>query len=76
MAYALVNYFIGKKIPLARNKVFLYRTGIIINLAQLILLKYASFSIDPLIHLLIGSCGLIELLAMRELSRQSLGGLR
>lgn len=55
VGYTLVNYFIGKKLPEARNKVLLYRTGIVLNLAQLILLKYASFSIDPLIHFLGGS---------------------
>jgi D-alanyl-lipoteichoic acid acyltransferase DltB (MBOAT superfamily) len=51
LVYALVNYSIGLKIPLSKNKTRLYRIGIILNLGQLILLKYASFSIDPLFEL-------------------------
>jgi D-alanyl-lipoteichoic acid acyltransferase DltB (MBOAT superfamily) len=51
LAYAVINFFIGKRLPDSRNKLQLYRTGIIINLGQLILLKYTSFSIDPLLHM-------------------------
>jgi len=45
--YAGLNYFIGLKIQDVRFKKALFRTGIIINLSQLILLNYASFAIDP-----------------------------
>jgi D-alanyl-lipoteichoic acid acyltransferase DltB (MBOAT superfamily) len=51
LAYALVNYYFGLKIPDAKNKIRLYRLGIVINLTQLILLKYASWSIDPMLEL-------------------------
>ncbi|MCF8380856.1 MAG: hypothetical protein K9H49_14885 [Bacteroidales bacterium] len=49
--YSLINYFIGIKLPNSKYKVLLFRTGIIVNLSQLILLKYASFTVDPLIRL-------------------------
>jgi len=52
LAYAVFNYFIGLKLPVAKNKLLLYRLAIAINLGQLILLKYASFSIDPLFSLI------------------------
>ncbi len=51
IVYSLINYFIGLRIPKAKNKKALYRTGIIINLTQLILLKYATFTIDPIFQL-------------------------
>lgn len=49
--YSLVNYYIGLKLPASRNKKALYRAGIILNLTQLIILRYASFSIDPIFQL-------------------------
>jgi D-alanyl-lipoteichoic acid acyltransferase DltB (MBOAT superfamily) len=51
VAYSLINYYIGIKIPLSRFKKSLFRTGIIINLSQLIILKYASFTIDPIFQI-------------------------
>jgi D-alanyl-lipoteichoic acid acyltransferase DltB (MBOAT superfamily) len=51
LGYSLVNFYIGIKIPDSRNKIALYRIGVIINLSQLIILKYASFAIDPLVHI-------------------------
>ena len=50
LVYTLINFFIGKRLPDSKNKLLLYRTGIIINISQLILLKYTSFSIDPLLQ--------------------------
>lgn len=47
VVFALINYLIGIKIPVSKFKIALFRTGIIFNLSQLILLKYASFAIDP-----------------------------
>lgn len=47
LAYASINYYIGLKIPSAKHKKALYRTGIIINILQLIILRYASSVIDP-----------------------------
>ncbi len=49
--YSLINYFIGIRLPDSKKKLALFRTGIIVNLSQLILLKYASFAIDPILHL-------------------------
>jgi D-alanyl-lipoteichoic acid acyltransferase DltB (MBOAT superfamily) len=51
IAYSLINYYLGLKIPVSRHKKSLFRTGIILNLAQLILLKYSIFAIDPILRL-------------------------
>jgi alginate O-acetyltransferase complex protein AlgI len=51
VVYSFINYSIGIKIPDSRFKKTLFRTGIVINLSQLIVLKYASFAIDPIFHL-------------------------
>lgn len=49
--YSAVNYYIGKRIPLVKNKVSLYRSGVAFNLLQLLLLRYSSFAIDPVFQL-------------------------
>ncbi|MCJ7448011.1 MAG: hypothetical protein MUO72_09970 [Bacteroidales bacterium] len=51
LVYSLINYFLGQKIPGSKHKIALFRTGIIINLSQLIILKYSSFTIDPFLQL-------------------------
>jgi alginate O-acetyltransferase complex protein AlgI len=51
LAFTIFNYFIGLKIPELRNKKALFRVGLIFNLLQLILLKYADFTIDPILRL-------------------------
>jgi len=51
LLYSLVNYYIGIKLPDSRNKLLLYRAGLIINIMQLVLLRYASFAIDPFFQL-------------------------
>ena len=50
--YALINFSLGKKIPGSNCKKFLFRAGIVFNLAQLIILKYSSFAIDPFFQIL------------------------
>lgn len=52
LIYSLINYYIGLKLPDSKNKVLLYRTGIIFNVLQLVLLRYSSFAIDPFFHLI------------------------
>ena len=47
ISYSLINYFIGIRIPLSKFKKNLFRIGVILNLSQLIILKYAHFTIDP-----------------------------
>lgn len=47
IVYTLINYFIGLKLPDSKNKVALFRIGVIFNISQLVLLKYASFALDP-----------------------------
>ncbi len=49
--YSLINYTIGIKIHDSKFKVLLFRIGIIVNISQLIILKYASFAIDPVFQL-------------------------
>ena len=51
VVYSIINYYIGLKIPVSRYKKTLFRAGIIINLSQLIILKYASFAIDPVFQI-------------------------
>jgi alginate O-acetyltransferase complex protein AlgI len=51
LIYSSVNYFIGLIIPLTRYKKALFRTGIFINLIQIIILKYADFTINPIINM-------------------------
>jgi D-alanyl-lipoteichoic acid acyltransferase DltB (MBOAT superfamily) len=48
VTYSLINYILGRTIPDSKYKKALFRTGIIINLTQLIILKYSSFAIDPI----------------------------
>ena len=49
--YAMLNYYLAKAIADSENKQNLFRAGIAINLTQLIVLRYASFAIDPFFHL-------------------------
>jgi len=51
LIYSLINYYLGRKLPDSENKIALFRTGIIINLTQLVLLRYSSFAIDPVFQL-------------------------
>lgn len=48
--YSTVNFFIGKKVAGSKNKLGIYRIGLLFNLAQLILLRYANFTLDPVLH--------------------------
>lgn len=52
LAYAIINYVIGMKIPDSRSKKALFITGLVFNITQLVLLKYVSFTLNPLLHLL------------------------
>jgi D-alanyl-lipoteichoic acid acyltransferase DltB (MBOAT superfamily) len=51
LIFTLVNYFIGLRLSDSKNKLLLYRIGIVFNVTQLILLRYASFTIDPFLNL-------------------------
>lgn len=51
LVYTIINYIIGIKIPNARRKKALFTTGLVINLLQLVMLKYVSFTIEPLFRL-------------------------
>ncbi len=50
--FSLINYCIGLRIPVSRFRKALFRAGIIINLLQLVLLKYVSFTSNPILQLL------------------------
>lgn len=52
LIYSIVNYLFGKSIPNQRLKKILFISGIIFNLSQLIILKYASFTLSPFFGLL------------------------
>jgi D-alanyl-lipoteichoic acid acyltransferase DltB (MBOAT superfamily) len=49
--YTAINYFIALQIPLSPHGKALYRIGIVVNITQLIVLRYSSFAIDPLFQL-------------------------
>jgi D-alanyl-lipoteichoic acid acyltransferase DltB (MBOAT superfamily) len=49
--YAYVNFWLGCRINDTKGAKPFFYAGIIINISQLVLLRYASFSIDPLISL-------------------------
>ncbi len=51
-SYAFINYLVGRKLPTTKHKTALFRSGIILNLTQLVLLRYASFAVDPILELL------------------------
>jgi len=51
-AYAIINYAVGLKIPGSRHTRTLFISGLVINITQLVLLKYVSFTLNPLFHLL------------------------
>lgn len=50
--YALINFLIGINIPGSKQKKLLFRAGIVINITQLIVLKYSSFALDPILDIL------------------------
>lgn len=50
-AYSFINYYIGLKIPVVRSKIALFRIGIILNLLQLLILRYSSFAIEPILDI-------------------------
>lgn len=51
IGFSLINFYLGILIPASRFKKIIFRIGIIINLTQIILLKYASFTIDPVLQI-------------------------
>jgi D-alanyl-lipoteichoic acid acyltransferase DltB (MBOAT superfamily) len=51
LIYSFINYIIGINIPVSRFRIALFRTGIIINISQIVLLRYASFAIDPFLQI-------------------------
>ena len=52
LVYTLINYYIGIRLPDSKKKKPLFIAGLVINLTQLILLRYVSFTIGPLFQLL------------------------
>lgn len=49
--FSFINFYIGLKLPSEKLKKVLFRVGILFNLLQLAVLKYASFAIDPIIQI-------------------------
>jgi len=50
--YSVFNYYLGLRLLSASNKKALFRSGILLNLIQLIFLRYSSFAIDPFLNIL------------------------
>lgn len=61
LLFALINYLIGQKIPFSKHKIALFRTGIVVNLSQLIILKYSSFTIDPFLRIFVSEASVSKL---------------
>lgn len=59
--FASFNYFIGLHLPDPKFKKVLFTLGILINLFQLVFLKYYDFTIGPLFDLLKVDSGLSQL---------------
>jgi alginate O-acetyltransferase complex protein AlgI len=51
IVYTLLNYIIALRIPMVRKKRSLFILGIVLNISQLVLLKYVSFTIEPIFRL-------------------------
>lgn len=51
VVFTVANYYLGIKISNAANKLIAYRTGLVLNVLQLIVINYASFTIDPVFQL-------------------------
>lgn len=51
IAYSLANYLLGFLIAGSKYKILIFRIGLIINLAQIVILKYADFTLDPIFNL-------------------------
>lgn len=51
VCFSLINYLVGINIPGSNFRNALFRIGLIINLLQLVLLKYSSFMVDPVFRL-------------------------
>lgn len=49
--YSLFNYSLGIILTYSKRRTLFYKIGIFFNLAQLIVLKYSVFAIDPLLSL-------------------------
>lgn len=50
--YSLINYLIGHKISTSKFKKTLFRTGILLNILQIILFKYYDFLLEPVFKLI------------------------
>ena len=48
ISFAVINYFIGLRLGRSDRSILIFKLGITLNLFQLVLLRYASFAIDPL----------------------------
>jgi D-alanyl-lipoteichoic acid acyltransferase DltB (MBOAT superfamily) len=51
LVFTLINYYLGIKMSNSANKLIIYRTGLVFNVLQLIILNYATFTIDPVFQL-------------------------
>ena len=60
LAFALFNYYTGIKIQTTGNNLF-FKAGMVINLLQLFILKYASFTFDPVFRIFNADPGLSKL---------------
>jgi alginate O-acetyltransferase complex protein AlgI len=52
LLYGVFNYLIAIKIAASKHKILLFRIGIFINLLQLVILRYSTFAIAPLLELI------------------------
>lgn len=51
IVFTIINYIIGLGIPNVKRKKTLFTFGILLNISQLVLLKYVDFTIEPVLRL-------------------------
>lgn len=51
VVFAGINYYLGLRMSNAGNKLIVYKTGLVLNVLQLIVINYASFTFDPIFQL-------------------------
>lgn len=75
LAYTIVNFIIGIALPNSKYKKALFRIGIVISLSQLILLKYISSTIDPILSITLKLSLISELIIPVGISFFTLQGI-
>lgn len=58
LLFSVVNYLIGRRLPVAKHKKQLFNWGLTFNILQIVVLRYFDFTINPLLELVGGGLDL------------------